>query len=122
MKKLWVESYEKEEEKSLTIWNKQEEEMKNLYDKEINEKVDCLTKKQDFDENMNLQNNMDGDQRINDRGRPPSPRPSSPRPYNRRHPSPGPALLGTNLDLSTHTEILMEVSTETTAENSTTTM
>ena len=37
LKKLWVESYEKEEEKSLTIWNKQEEEMKNLYDKEINE-------------------------------------------------------------------------------------
>ena len=92
LKKFWIESYEKEEEKSLTIWNKQEEEMKNLYDKEINEKVDCLTKKQDFDENMNLQNNMDGDQRINDRGRPPSPRPSSPRPYNRRHPSPGPAL------------------------------
>ena len=72
LKKFWVESYEKGEEKSLTIWNKQEEEMKNLYDKEMKEKVDCLTKKQDFDENKDQQNNIGSDQRINDRSRPPS--------------------------------------------------
>ena len=46
--------------------------MKNLYDKEMKEKVDCLTKKQDFDENKDQQNNIGSDQRINDRSRPPS--------------------------------------------------
>ena len=39
--------------------------MKNLCDKEIKEKVDCLTKKQDFDQNKDQQNNIGGDQRIN---------------------------------------------------------
>ena len=89
LKKFSIESHEKEEEKSLTIWNKQEEEMKNLYDKEIKEKV---SQKQDFDENKDGQNNTGSNQTINGRGRIPSPRPSSPRPNSRRYPSPGPVL------------------------------
>ena len=49
--------------------------MKNLYDKEIKEKV---SQKQDFDENKDGQNNTGSNQTINGRGRIPSPRPSSP--------------------------------------------
>ena len=44
LKKFWVEDYEKEEDRSLAIWNKKEKEFKQIYDKDIEDKVDLLTK------------------------------------------------------------------------------
>ena len=50
LKQLWVEDYEMEEEKSLAIWNKREKGLREVYDKEIREKIDGLTTKQDEQE------------------------------------------------------------------------
>ena len=47
LKQLWVEDYEKEEEKSPAIWNKMEKGLREVYDKEITDKIDGLTTKQD---------------------------------------------------------------------------
>ena len=44
LKKLWAEDYEKKKERNLAIWNKKEEEFKLIYDKDIEDKVDLLTK------------------------------------------------------------------------------
>ena len=83
LKKFSVEGYEKEEEGSLAIWNKKEEEFKQIYDKDIEDKVDLLTKKQDFNDNFDQPNNMKKSRGNYNRQRSPSPRPL----VNRRAPS-----------------------------------
>ena len=52
LKKFWVEDYEKEEERIPVIRKKKEEEFKQIYDKDIEDKVDLLTKKQNFNDNF----------------------------------------------------------------------
>ena len=84
LKKFWVEDYEKEEERSLAIWNKKEEEFKQIYDKDIEDKVYSLTKKQDFDVIFDQPNNMNESRGNYNRQRSPPPRPM----VSRRAPSP----------------------------------
>ena len=82
LKQLWVEDYETEEEKSLAIWNKKEKGLREVYDKEIRDKIDGLTTKQDEQEDsptpipqQRAQTNESGQ---NQRGRSPNNRNSSP--------------------------------------------
>ena len=83
LKKFWVEDYEKEEERSLAIWNKKEEEFKQIYNKDIEDKVDLLTKMQDFNDNFDQPNNMNESRGNYNRQKSPHPRPL----VNRRAPS-----------------------------------
>ena len=82
LKQLWVEDYETEEEKSLAIWNKKEKGLREVYDKEIRDKIDGLKTKQDEQEDsptpipqQRAQTNESGQ---NQRGRSPNNRNSSP--------------------------------------------
>ena len=87
LKKFWVKDYEKEEERSLAIWNKKEEEFKQIYDKDIEDKVDLLTKKQDkrkSNDNFDQPNNMNESSGNYNRQRSPPAQPL----VNRRAPSP----------------------------------
>ena len=86
LNKLWVEDYEKEEERSLAIWNKKEEEFKLIYDKDMEDKVDLLMKKQDFNDNFDQPDNMYKSRGNYNRQRSPPPQPLA----NRRAPSPRP--------------------------------
>ena len=50
LKKLWVEDYEMEKERSLSIWNKKEKGLRQVFDKEIADKIDGLNIKPDEEE------------------------------------------------------------------------
>ena len=52
LKQFWVEDYESEEEKSLAIWNKEEKGLRQVYYKEIRDKIDGLTTEQDEQEGL----------------------------------------------------------------------